>query len=293
MLAGGQLPPPGGSADEEGVASLRRGMPSSRLLVLFLALGAALPSAAQTSSSQRPRTVAGVCGATNWACVAECIDAECVDTCMRQDCEQALERLKACTQRAGCAPNDAQCGPRACQPVCQRSFEPAPPSPEKEVPAPCEGVTAQGAPPPRALVGTWTLVAASLPEEEEVREERIEAQPRSDYARSLQVTPSGCFVLRTSLEAATLGQGNSLVVRAWGTLETSGKDRVRLRTRDGQAVGPVCGDKRVIPLTGPKLKFKGGAYVWDLEEGVLTLMVDDKTKQTFQFERATPEAGKK
>lgn len=92
-------------------------MSSSRLLpVLFLVLGAALPAVAQPSSPQRPRTVAGVCGATNWACVAECIDAECVDTCMRQDCEQALERLKTCTQKAGCAPNDTECGPKACLP---------------------------------------------------------------------------------------------------------------------------------------------------------------------------------
>ncbi|WP_426749139.1 hypothetical protein [Myxococcus sp. Y35] len=270
-------------------------MSSSRLVpvLLLLLLGAVPLAAAQTSSPQRPRTVAGVCGATNWACVAECIDAECVDTCMRNDCEQALERLKACTRNAGCEPNDGACAARFCQPICERSFEPAPPSPEKEVPAPCEGAKAQGRAPPRELVGTWTLVAASLPEEEEVREERIEPQPRSDYARSLQVTPLGCFVLRTALESATLGQGNSLVVRAWGTLEASGKDQVRLRTKDGQAVGPVCGDKRVIPLTGPKLRFRGGSYVWDLEEGVLTLMVDDASKQTFQFERATPEDGKK
>ncbi|AKQ68930.1 hypothetical protein A176_005842 [Myxococcus hansupus] len=273
---------------------MRRGMSSSRLVpvLLFLVLGG-VPLAAAQTSSQRPRTVAGVCGATNWACVAECIDAECIDTCMRKDCEQALARLKACTRNAGCSPSDAQCSARACQPICQRSFEPAPPSPEKDVQAPCEGVRAPGAPPPKNLVGTWSLVAASLPDEVTAREERIEAQPRSDYARSLQVSPTGCFVLRTSLEAATLGEGNSLVVRAWGTVEVAGKGRIRLRTRDGQAVGPVCGDKRVIPLSGPKLKFRGGAYDWDLEEEVLTLMVEDTTKQTFQFERVNPEGGKK
>jgi len=271
-------------------------MTSSRRvpILLLLALGAAPAALAQrASSSRRPRTVAGVCGATNWACVAECIDAECVDTCMRHDCEDALTRLKACTRSAGCAPDDSACAARACRPLCQRSFEPAPPSPEKEVPDPCEGAEARGTPPPSALVGTWTLVAASIPEAPSTREERIEPQPRADYARSLQVTPAGCFVLRTSLEAATLGEGNSLVVRAWGALEVAGKRRVILRTRAGQAVGPVCGDKRVIPLAGSARRFRGRTYRWDVERGALTLMVEDETKQTFQFERANPGGGKK
>ncbi|WP_371876571.1 hypothetical protein [Pyxidicoccus fallax] len=273
------------------MATLRRGMPSSRVLfVLSLALGAVLPAAAQTSS-ERPRTVAGVCGATNWACVAECIDAECVDKCLREDCENALAKLKACTEKAGCAPDDTQCSKRTCGGTCQRSFEPAPPSPEKERADPCQGV--QAAKPPEELVGLWTLSAASLPEEESGGPERIEAQPRADYARTLQVMPNGCFVLRTALEEATLGQGNKLVVRAWGTLEVSDKDKLTLRTRDGQAVGPVCGDKRVIPLSRKKLKFRGGTYRWDLEKEVLTLMVDDATKQTFQFDRTPQEEGKK
>jgi hypothetical protein len=266
-------------------------MLSSRVLLVAvsLSLGAAVLAAAQTTS-ERPRTVAGVCGATNWACVAECIDAECVDRCMREDCEKALDRLKLCTEQAGCAPDDTQCSARTCGRTCQRSFEPAPPSPEKEKAEPCQGLPAN-AKLPEELVGLWTLSAASLPEEVDGGPERIEAQPRADYERTLEVRPNGCFILRTKLESATLGQGNELVVRAWGLMELTGKDRVALRTRDGQAVGPVCGDKRVIPLTRKKLKFRGSSYRWDLEEGVLTLMVDDATKQTFQFDRQPPEGG--
>jgi hypothetical protein len=269
-------------------------MRSSRvlLLVVSLSLGAALLAGAQTTS-ERPRTVAGVCGATNWACVAECIDAECVDRCMREDCEKALDRLKLCTEKAGCAPDDTQCAKRTCGNTCQRSFEPAPPSPEKEKTDPCQGLPLPAAKPPEKLVGTWTLSAASLPEAVDGGPERIEAQPRADYERTLQVTPEGCFILRTSLDEPTLGRGNTLVVRAWGVIEMSGKDRVSLRTKDGQAVGPVCGDKRVIPLNRKKLKFKGGTFRWDIEEEVLTLMVDDASKQTFQFDRQQPEGEKK
>nr|WP_323379151.1 hypothetical protein [Pyxidicoccus xibeiensis] len=274
------------------MASLRRGMSSSRFLfVLGLTLSAALPAAAQ--SSERPRTVAGVCGATNWVCVAECIDAACVDKCLREDCEKALDRLKACTRKAGCAPEDTQCSARTCGQTCQRSFEPAPPSPEKEKMEPCQGLPESAAKPPEELVGLWTLAAASLPEEVDGGPERIEAEPRADYERTLQISPNGCFVMRTTLEDATLGQGNGLVVRAWGLVEVTGKDRLTLRTKDGQAVGPVCGDKRVIPLSRKKLKFRGGAYRWDVEDGALTLMVDDATKQTFQFDRSPPEPEKK
>jgi len=267
-------------------------MPSSRVLlvVVSLSLSAALLAAAQTTS-ERPRTMAGVCGATNWACVAECIDAACVDRCLRDDCEKALDRLKLCTGKAGCAPDDTQCSARTCGNTCKRSFEPAPPSPEKERTEPCQGLPASAAKLPEELVGTWTLSAASLPEVSDGGPERIEAQPRADYERTLEVMPNGCFMLRTKLEDATLGQGNQLVVRAWGLVELSGKDRVSLRTRDGQAVGPVCGDKRVIPLNRKKLKFRGGTYRWDIEEGTLTLMVDDTSKQTFQFDRTPPEGG--
>lgn len=269
-------------------------MRSSRfLLVVSVALGAAVVAVAQSGGAQRPRTVAGVCGATNWACVAECIDAECVDKCLREDCEKALDRLKVCTQKAGCAPDDSECVARACGKTCQRSFEPAPPSPEKERENPCEGQPASGSPPPEKLVGHWTLSAASLPEETDGGPQRIEVQPRSDYARSLHITPSGCFVLRTRLEQATLGQGNELTVRAWGQVESSGKDRVTLRAQDGQAVGPVCGDTRVIPLAKRKVKFQGsGTFKWELDKDTLTLMRDDASKQTFQFEREPAEEKK-
>jgi hypothetical protein len=267
-------------------------MRSSRFLfVVSVVLGAAVVAVAQ-SGGQRPRTVAGVCGATNWVCVAECIDAECVDKCLREDCEKALDRLKVCSQKAGCAPDDSECVERACGKTCQRSFEPAPPSPEKERKDPCEAQAASGSPPPEDLVGEWTLSAASLPEETDGGPERIEAQPRSDYARSLRITSTGCFVLRTRLEQATLGQGNELTVRAWGQVEASGKDRLTLRPQDGQAVGPVCGDTRVIPLSKRKVKWRGGTFKWDLDKDTLTLMRDDASKQTFQFDREPAEEKK-
>ena len=176
------------------------------------ALGAAL--LALPATSERPRTVAGVCGATNWACVAECIDAECVDRCLREDCEKALERLKACTQTAGCAPDDPSARRARAASTCQRTFEPAPPSPEKEKAEPCRGCrrSAGGS----RGAGGHLGAGGGEPSGGEGRRGRAhEAQPRADYERTLEVTPSGCFVLRTRLEDATLGQGNDWV-RAWG-----------------------------------------------------------------------------
>ncbi|RKH39624.1 hypothetical protein D7X55_35760 [Corallococcus sp. AB049A] len=259
-----------------------------RLLVLLLVSGFSLPAAAQA-----PRTVAGVCGRTNWVCVSECIDAECVDQCMREGCEDALKRLKACTSKAACAPDDSACAAKSCGLTCEKSFEPAPKSPEKLVTNPCEGDKApRGTAVPKELVGTWVLSAASIPDTEDGKEERIDVQPRSDYARSLQVTPDGCFVMRTKLDDATLGRGSTLDVRAWGRLEASeakDKKHLALRTQDGQAVGPVCGKPRVVPLS--KGRFKGGEFTYVIEEkDSLILTVPGPTRQTFQFEREKQEA---
>ncbi|WP_323389349.1 hypothetical protein [Myxococcus qinghaiensis] len=265
--------------------SLPHGMRSSRgSFFLAVVVGFSFSALAQEASGP-PRTVAGVCGSANWVCVAECIEPECVDRCLREGCEQSLDRLKACTLKAGCAPDDTQCSARTCGATCQKAFEPAPPSPEKEMKDPCQGQSSSTKTVPDKLVGEWRLTAASLPEVTDGGFTRIEPQPRADYARTLRITSSGCFVLRTALKDATLGQGNGLVVRAWGQVEPLGEHHVKLLAKDGQAVGPVCGAKRVIPLSRSKVKFKGGSYRWDFEEGALTLTLDDATKQTFQFER--------
>ncbi|MFP2902085.1 hypothetical protein [Corallococcus sp. 4LFB] len=255
-----------------------------RLLVLLLVFAAALPAAAQA-----PRTVAGVCGRANWVCVSECIDAECVDKCLREGCEDALDRLKACTSKAACAPDDTACAAKSCGRTCEKSFEPAPRSPEKRVAHPCEGDKApRGTPVPKELVGTWVLSAASIPDVDQGQAERIDVQPRSDYARALQLTPEGCFVLSTQLDDATLGRGSTLDVRAWGRVEVKDEERLALRTQDGQAVGPVCGKERVVPLASGK--FKGGEFKYATEEDSLILTVPDATRQTFQFEREKQEA---
>ncbi|WP_426747985.1 hypothetical protein VZQ01_13095 [Myxococcus faecalis] len=259
------------------MGSIRGWVVVGGLLSAFTALG--------QEGGERPRTVAGVCGSANWVCVAECIEPECVDRCLREGCEQSLDRLKACTLKAGCAEDDTQCSAKACGNTCQKAFEPAPPSPEKEQKSPCDGQAASARPVPQKLVGAWRLAAASLPLQQDGGFTRIEPQPRADYARTLRITPEGCFVLRTALKDATLGQGNQLVVRAWGTMEVLDDHHVKLLAKDGQAVGPVCGDKRVIPLARSRVKFKGGSFRWDFEEETLTLTVDDATKQTFQFER--------
>jgi hypothetical protein len=260
-------------------------MRPSRLLVLLLVSSAALPAAAQA-----PRTVAGRCGSANWVCVSECLESECVDQCLREGCEAALKTLKTCTSKAACAPDDTACAAKSCGLTCERSFEPAPKSPERKVESPCEGPKAlQGSAVPKELVGTWILSAASIPDVDQGKEERLDVQPRPDFARSLRVTPTGCFELRTKLDDATLGRGSTLEVNAWGKVETRGKDKLALRTQDGQAVGPVCGKERVVPLA--KGRFKGGDFSWAIEEkDSLILTVPGGTRQTFQFEREKPEA---
>lgn len=254
-----------------------------RALCVLLVLAGAAQAAAQ-APARKPRALAGVCGTSNWVCVAECVDTQCVDKCLQQGCEAALGRLKQCTARSGCGPDDSECVAERCGPTCKRAFEPAPPSPQKERTNPCAGVA--GAPVPEEVVGTWELTAASMEAEAMDRRKTEEPHPRPDYVRTLQVTPGGCFILQTQLEDATLGRGNTLVVRAWGTFEVSEKEQVVLRIRDGQAVGPVCGDDRVIPLS--KGRFRGPPYIFDVEKDTLTLTAKAASKQTFQFERVPP-----
>jgi hypothetical protein len=242
---------------------------------------------AQTAA-RKPRTLSGgVCGTTNWVCVAECIDSACVDQCLREGCEQALGRLRACTEKAGCAPEDTTCSVRSCGATCQKAFEPAPPSPEKERPQPCTGFQVEaGGKVPEKLVGRWELSAATLTAEPKEGAFQLEPKPRSDYARTFEVTPEGCFLMSTALQEATLGRSNSLEVRSWGTLAAMGDDKVALRTKDGQAVGQVCGKPRVVGLS--KGKFLGPRYSFTVEKDTLTLVVDDASKRTFQFQRVQP-----
>ncbi|MFL5347710.1 MAG: hypothetical protein ACJ8AT_23220 [Hyalangium sp.] len=259
-------------------------MPRS-LLVLFV-LGWTFSAMAQ-APARTPRTLSGgVCGTTNWVCVAECIDASCVDQCLREGCEEALGRLRACTDKAGCAPEDTACSARLCGGTCQKAFEPAPKSPEKEKPEPCAGFQAEGGKAPEKLVGRWELSAATLTAEPKENPTELEPKPRSDYARTLVVTPEGCFQMSTALQEATLGRSNSLEVRSWGSLMAVDKDKVVLRTKDGQAAGHVCGKPRVFGLS--KGKFQGPRYRFTVEEDTLTLIMDDATKRTFQFQRAKP-----
>lgn len=258
----------------------------SRLLLVCVLLGWASSAAAQASAN-KPRSIAGVCGTANWVCVAECIDPACVDNCLREGCEGALKRLQRCTSKAGCAPDDTTCSARACGGTCRKAFEPAPPSPEKEKPTPCTGFTPEGGGKlPKGVAGRWVLSAASLMPEPK-GPGKLDPEPRADYDRSLVVTPEGCFLMRTALDDATLGKGNSLEVRAWGTFAVTGDDKVTLLPKDGQAVGPVCGKPRVIALS--KGKFLGPRYKLEVEGDTLTLVSDDKAQRTFQFMRAKPE----
>ncbi|WP_224361216.1 hypothetical protein [Hyalangium versicolor] len=268
----------------------------ARSLCVFLILGWALSAMAQ-APARKPRTLSGgVCGTTNWVCVSECIDSECVEQCMREGCEQALARLRACTEKAGCAPDDSTCSAKMCGGTCQQAFEPAPRSPEKENPQPCAGFQAQGGGKGlEKVIGRWELSAATLTGEPKEEPAELDPKPRPDYVRTLEVTPSGCFLLSTELKEATLGRGNSLAVRAWGTFAVSGDEKVVLLPKDGQAVGQVCGKPRTFGLS--KGRFMGPRYTFTVEKDTLTLVADDETKRTFQFQRVqgdgAPEPAKK
>lgn len=268
----------------EGVDSLPGGMRPSSVGPALLLCALLLTPLAAARAQGAAKTAAGRCGAQNWTCVALCVDRKCSNACLAKGCAQQLAALKRCAAERGCPSDDPGCTERRCTPVCQRSFEPAPPSPQKEQPDPCAGLGVKGSPPDEKYVGRWVLQAASLPPRTEA--ERVERDPevRADFDLTLEVTPRGCFVLRTPLDDATLGRGNALEVRAWGVFDTAhAEDQVRLLGRGGQAVGAVCGEQRVIPLD-PR-RFNVTSYRLQLEDGLLLLTGLTDAKQLFQFEK--------
>lgn len=260
-----------------------------RASVSVLLLLLALPAGAQTSGSPAPpagkaRTLAGRCGSSNWVCVARCIDISCVDKCLANGCEESLHALKVCAEQSGCGGDDSECVANACGKQCERTFEPAPKSGSKAQPEPCANLSPKPGPVPKEWVGLWTLSAASLkPEEREGMVQGEDPRPRADYARTLKVTPDGCFVLSTKLEDATLGRGNQLEVRAWGVFQLGKRKTVEVQTKGGQAVGEVCGKPRVLTL--PTGEMTRPRYSYVLEEDTLTLTALEASKQTFQFQR--------
>ncbi len=220
--------------------------------------------------------------------MSQCIDVTCVDRCLAEGCEEALGTLVQCAAKSGCGPDDSACVARVCGRQCGRTFEPAPPSPEKALPDPCAEAGVGAGAVPKEMVGRWVLEAASIKPEEKARiaGEEADAKPRADYERSLVVTPGGCFLLSTKLEDATLGRGNSLEIRSWGAFQVDEKeDTVQLQTRSGQAVGPVCGKPRVIGLS--KGKFERPTYQYELEGDTLSLTAKAASRQTFLFRRQT------
>lgn len=247
---------------------------------------------AATPSGTRPNTLAGRCGSANWVCVSQCIDVTCVDRCLADGCEKPLDALVQCAAQSQCAGDDSDCVARACGQQCDKTFEPAPKSPEKEQPDPCSLPEMNAGAVPKGLAGTWVLEAASLKQSEKARvakaEEGKDVKPRADYKRSMVVTPGGCFLLSTQLEDATLGKGNALAVRSWGPFQVNAKKHtVQLLTHDGQAVGTVCGKPRVIGLTGGK--FQQPLYEFELEKDTLGLTLKAPSKQSFQFHREPQE----
>ncbi|MBF5045142.1 hypothetical protein FGE12_22255 [Aggregicoccus sp. 17bor-14] len=256
----------------------------SLALALLLSLVMLAPGGARAQAAGAAKTAAGRCGAQNWTCVALCVDRKCSNECLATGCERTLATLKKCTAQKGCPSDDPNCSEQRCRPLCQKSFEPAPPSPQKEQPDPCASLALKGPPPEDKYVGNWVLQAASLPPRTET--DRVASDPdvRADFDLSLEVTPTGCFVLRTPLDDATLGRGNSLEVRAWGIFDTTKrKHHVLLVGRGGQAVGAVCGDRRVIPLNHEK--FNVTSYELKMEDGFLILTGETAAKQVFQFEK--------
>lgn len=215
-----------------------------------------------------------------------------MDRCLAEGCEEALKVLGQCAANSGCGPDDSKCVARVCDKQCGRTFEPAPRSPEQEAKDPCADPSVGSGKVPEKVMGRWTLEAASIRPEERPRiasEEGTEVKPRPDFGQALVVTPGGCFLLRTKLEDATLGKGNALEIRSWGAFQVDEKKKtVELRTKTGQAVGPVCGKPRVIGLS--KGKFEKPVYKYLLEGDTLTLTAQNPSKQTFMFHRQAQDA---
>jgi hypothetical protein len=257
--------------------------PRSSALCALLAL-ASLLTATAAHAQGAAKTAAGRCGSQNWTCVALCVDRKCSNQCLATGCAKTLATLKKCAAAEKCPSDDPECSEQRCRPLCQRSFEPAPPSPQKEQADPCAGLAIRGPPPDEKYVGRWVLQAASLPPRTEAERVAMDPDVRADFDLTLEVTPAGCFVLRTPLDDATLGRGNSLEVRAWGVFDTQKQeDHVLLQGRGGQAVGAVCGDRRVIPLNHEK--FNVTSYKLQMEDGLLILTGETDAKQVFQFEK--------
>jgi hypothetical protein len=232
----------------------------------------------------------GICEYADWACVSECISEKCADECLRKRCQRVLDALVECSSRRGCedaGTGDTRCVERTCTSLCRAAF--GPPSQRKPDPKfdPCSTAKERVANVPKELIGTWNLSSASLePLEErgpeETEEERL---PRPDYARSLRITETGCFVLVTPLEDATLGEGNRVTVRSWGTVEATGtrKKRVRFLTTGANADGTAC--KVDVEQDLRKSKFLQPTYEWQVEREVLSLTGKDPEKTSYQFER--------
>jgi hypothetical protein len=265
---------------------------SSVLLLLLLTSSAGAQPPAGQPAARKPRTLAGRCGSANWVCVAQCIDVTCVDRCLAQGCEKALDALAQCARKSNCGPDDSACVARVCGPQCERTFEPAPPSPEKESLEPCAEASMGAGVVPKEVVGRWSLEAASVRPEERARligGGAADVKPRPDYERVLEVTPTGCFILRTKLEDATLGKGNELEVRGWGAFQVNEKEHgVEMRTKSGQAVGAVCGKPRVIGLSKERFEPRP-PYQYAVEGDTLTLTAESPARQMFQFHRQKPE----
>ena len=245
-----------------------------------------------TQGAGSPRSVAGRCGSANWVCVSQCIDVTCVDRCLAEGCQGALDRLAQCADQSKCGADDSACVARSCDKQCDRSFEPAPPSAEQEQEDPCQDGSVPAGKVPKKLVGRWSLEGASVRPEELPQvaqdDDTRNVKPRSDFERTLVVTAQGCFLLSTRLESATLGKGNSLVVRSWGSVAVDEKkDSLELRTQDGQSVGTVCGKPRVISLS--KGKFQRPGYKYEVDKETLGLTAQSESKQSFLFRRQPDE----
>lgn len=265
------------------------------MLVLGLLLGSlgalrAPPAAEATPSREQEPDIreggVGICETTDWACVSECISEECADECLRKRCQRVLDALIICSRRTGCGPAeaDASCIERNCDRLCEAAFgEPTKEQP-KEAFDPCPTLKAPPVDVPDNLVGEWELSAASLepPKDAGVKTEPEDREPRGDYARFLRITDRGCFVLTTPLQDESLGEGNRVTVRAWGTIQVD-RRRIRFLTTDAHARGQAC--KVGVARELSEAKFVQPRFDWKIEADVLSLTGRDPQKTSFQFEK--------
>lgn len=243
-------------------------------------------SSAYAQAPARPD--AAVCAEANWTCVAECIDVRCIDRCLQPGCQAKLTALRSCTVKKGCPGTDPTCGHVRCAKACKEAFGGSGFRAKTQLPG-CETLP-ESAVPPR-WVGSWMLTAAGLGVRD-IFGESVTPTPRADYARALTVHPSGCFVLETRLEDATLGQGHGLVVRAWGRLAVTRSspkkdpDQADFLLEAAVAEGSLCGHERRYRLS-PKARSLGTFRI-EPQDDTLTLVERTATGQTFQFRREGP-----